>query len=47
MNSIGIGELIGIIFVIAFSVGVPVTTLWLVVQIYHKVKKIEEREKEK
>ena len=47
MNSIGIGELIVIFFVIIFSIGLPVTILYLLINIYIKVKKIEEREKDK
>jgi hypothetical protein len=47
MNSIGIGELIVIFFVIIFNIGLPVAILYLLVKIYLKVKKIEEREKDK
>jgi hypothetical protein len=44
---IGIGELIVIFFVVIFTIGVPVAILYLLVKIYLKVKKIEEREKDK
>lgn len=47
MNSIGMGELIVIFFVIIFNIGLPVAILYLLVKIYLKVKKIEEREKDK
>jgi hypothetical protein len=47
MVSIGIGELIVIFFVAIFTIGVPVAILYFLVQIYRKVKKIEEREKDK
>jgi hypothetical protein len=46
MYPIGIGELIVIFFVAIFTIGVPVAILYFLVQIYRKVKKIEEREKE-
>ena len=44
---IGIGELIVIFFVAIFTIGIPVAILYFLVQIYRKVKKIEEREKDK
>ena len=44
---IGISELIVIFFVAIFTIGVPVAILYFLVQIYLKVKKIEEREKDK
>jgi hypothetical protein len=47
MYPIGIGELIVIFFVAIFTIGVPVAILYFLVQIYRKVKKIEEREKDK
>lgn len=47
MNSIGMGELIVIFFVIIFNIGLPAAILYLLVKIYLKVKKIEEREKDK
>ena len=49
MNPIGFGpaELIVIIFVVIFVIGLPVASLYLLVKIYLKIKKIEEREKDK
>ena len=44
---IGIGELIVIFFVIIVNIGLPVAILYFLVKIYLKVKKIEEREKDK
>ena len=49
MSPVGIGpaELIVIFFVAIFTIGVPMAILYLLVKIYIKVKKIEEREKDK
>lgn len=44
---IGVGELIVIFFMVILTIGVPVAILYLLVKIYLKVKKIEEREKDK
>jgi large-conductance mechanosensitive channel len=47
MFSFGIGELIVIFFVAIFSFAVPAAILFMLVKIYLKVKKLEEREKDK
>jgi len=44
---IGIGELIVILFAIIVNISLPVAILYLLIKIYLKVKKIEEREKHK
>lgn len=47
MNGFGIGivELVIAFFVIVFNIGLPVAILYVLVKIYIKLKKIEEREK--
>lgn len=44
---IGVGELIVLFTVVIVNIGLPVAILYLLVKIYLKVKKIEEREKDK
>ena len=43
----GIGELIVVFVVTIFTIAIPIGILYMLVKIYLKVKKIEEREREK